>query len=135
MRRRLAALTSFAAAVLVLLGAAAATASPGRPSLEAYFQSHLRDGVYQKTTFDRVAKAWKTPPASKTPKVGAKTVVQAVIARDGKLVSATVSMRSGSDAWDAAALAAVKGAAPFDPLPASHGHPSVEVHFHVSVVP
>lgn len=134
MRRRLAALTSLAAAVFAL-GVAAAGASPGRPSLNAYFQSNLKDEAYQKKTFDRVAKAWKTPPASKTPKLGAKTVVQAVIARDGKLVSATVSMRSGSDAWDAAALAAVKGGAPYDPLPASHGHPSVEVHFHVSVVP
>jgi len=67
--------------------------------------------------------------------VGAKTVVQSVIAKDGKLASATVSMSSGSKEWDAAALSAVKKGAPFDPLPASYRYPSIEVHFHVSVVP
>jgi hypothetical protein len=39
-------------------------------------------------------------------------------------------LKSGSDGWDAAALAAVKSAAPFDPLPKSYPHPSVEAHFH-----
>jgi TonB family protein len=107
----------------------------GRPSLNAYFQSTLKDEPYQKKTFERVAKAWKTPPAKAVPKVGAKTVVQAVIAKDGKLVSTTVSMSSGSKAWDEASLAAVQKAAPFDPLPAGYRYPSLEVHFHVSVAP
>jgi protein TonB len=115
--------------------AAPATGKTGKPSLNAYFQSTLADAAYQKKTFDRVAKAWQTPPAKATPKVGAKTVVQAVIARDGKLASAIVSLASGSKEWDAAALAAVRGAAPYDPLPASYRYPSMEVHFHVSVVP
>ena len=106
----------------------------GRPSLNAYFQSTLADEAYQKKTFDRVAKAWKTPPATVTPKAGAKTVVQAVIAKDGKIASTSVSMSSGSKEWDAAALAAVKNAAPFDALPAGYKFPSLEVHFHVSVV-
>jgi len=110
-------------------------AAAGRPSLNAYFQSTLADEAYQKKTFERVAKTWKTPPAKATPKLGAKTVVQAVIAKDGKLASSTISMSSGSKSWDAAALAAVKSAAPFDPLPASYKYPSLEVHFHVSVVP
>ena len=118
----------------VVLGAIALGAS-GRPSLNAYFQSTLSDEAYQKKTFARVAGAWKTPPAKAFPKTGSKTVVQAVIAKDGKLLSSTVSMASGSKEWDASALAAVKKAAPFDPLPAAYKYPSLEVHFHVSVVP
>jgi protein TonB len=119
----------------LLASAALTLLAAGRPSLNAYFQSTLADEAYQKRTFDRVAKAWKTPPAKATPKLGAKTVVQAVIAKDGKLASSTVSMSSGSKEWDAAALTAVKSAAPFDSLPASYKYPSLEVHFHVSVVP
>lgn len=107
----------------------------GRPSLNAYFQSNLTDTAYQKKTFDRVAKAWKTPAASQIPEVGKKTVVQAVIGRDGALTSTVISMKSGKKGWDDASLRAVKTASPFDPLPAGFKPPSVEVHFHVSVVP
>ena len=107
----------------------------GRPSLNAYFQSNLTDTAYQKKTFDRVAKAWKTPGASQIPEVGKKTVVQAVIAKDGKLISAVVSLSSGKKGWDTAVLKAVTSASPFDPLPAGFQPRSVEVHFHVSVVP
>ena len=106
----------------------------GRASLNVYFQSNLKDTAYQKKTFDRVVRAWKAPEASQTPDVGRKTVVQTVIAKDGKLVSAVVSMSSGKKGWDAAALAAVKSAAPFDPLPGNFGASTIEVHFHVSVV-
>jgi len=107
----------------------------GRASLNVYFQSNLKDTAYQKKTFDRVVRAWKAPEASQMPEVGRKTVVQSVIAKDGKLVSAVVSMSSGKKGWDAAALAAVKSAAPFDPLPGNFGASTIEVHFHVSVVP
>lgn len=121
---------------VAMIGGPASAASPaGKPSLNAYFQSTLTDDAYQKKTFSRVASAWKTPPAKSFPKIGSKTVVQAVIAKDGKLASTTVSMSSGSKAWDDAALAAVKKAAPFDSLPASYKYPSLEVHFHVSVAP
>jgi len=122
-----------AAVCALVLVAAATAAAAGRPSLNVYFQSTLADQSYQRKTFDRVAKTWKTPRA--TPKVGAKTVVQAVIAKDGKLASAAVSMSSGVKEWDDAALAAVKKAAPYDPLPAGYKYPSLEAHFHVSVVP
>jgi periplasmic protein TonB len=124
---------SLAAAALLALTVPLLAA--GRPSLNAYFQTTLKDEAYQKKTFDRVAKTWKTPAAKAFPKVGAKTVVQAVITKAGKLASASVSMSSGSKSWDAAALAAVRAAAPFDPLPAGYAHQSLEVHFHVSVVP
>jgi protein TonB len=124
-----------ALAFLLAAMAAGPALAAGRPSLNAYFQSNLKDTAYQKKTFDRVAKAWKTPAASQIPEVGKKTVVQAVIAKDGKLVSAVVSMSSGKKGWDSAALAAVRSAAPFDPLPGSFRASTVEVHFHVSVAP
>lgn len=91
----------------------------------------MKNTDYQQKTFNRVAKAWKQPPAQKAPALGKKTVVQAVINKDGKLASTLVSMESGSKAWDAAALAAVQKAAPFDPLPRDFVYPSVEVHFHI----
>jgi protein TonB len=125
--------------VAVMLLAAPGTAgsafAAGRPELKVYFQSNLTDTAYQKKTFDRVAKAWKTPGASQIPEVAKKTVVQAVIAKDGKLVSAVVSLSSGKKGWDAAARKAVTSASPFDALPAGFKPRSVEVHFHVSVVP
>lgn len=133
MRRSL--LAAVALLVAAALLAAAAALAAGRPSLECYFQTTLRDPVYQKKTYDKVAGKWKTPPAAEIPPVGKKTVVQAVITKDGALATTEVSMSSGKKGWDAAALKAVKAAAPFDPLPAGFNHPSVQVHFHVSVVP
>jgi TonB family protein len=123
------------ATVLMMLGAEDSALGAGRPELKVYFQSNLTDAAYQKKTFERAAKGWKAPGASEIPPVGKKTVVQAVIARDGTVTSAFVSMKSGKKGWDAAALKAVKSSSPFDPLPAGFRPPSVEVHFHVSVVP
>jgi protein TonB len=118
----------------VLLLTVFSAVAAGRPSLNAYFQSTLKDAAYQKRTFDKVSKAWKAPAAADLPAIGKKTVVQAVIAKDGKLTSARVSMSSGKKGWDDAALKAVKAAAPFDPLPAGYNYPSLEVHFHVAFV-
>jgi periplasmic protein TonB len=124
---------ALAAAAVLLLAAAAFAA--GRPSLECYFQTTLKDPAYQKKTFEKVAANWKTPPAAEVPPVGKKTVVQAVITKDGALATTEISTSSGKRGWDAAALKAGKAAAPFDPLPAGFNFPSVQVHFHVSVVP
>jgi len=124
-----------AALLAAALLAAGAALAAGRPSLECYFQTTLKDPAYQKKTYEKVAAKWKMPAAADVPAVGKKTVVQAVIAKDGTLATTEVSMSSGKKGWDAAALAAVKAAAPFDPLPAGFGYPSVQVHFHVSVVP
>ena len=121
--------------VLAALGAAGTAFAAGRPELKVYFQSNLTDAAYQKKTFDRVAKGWKAPAASQIPEVGRKAVVQAVIDKEGKLVSAVVSMSSGKKGWDDAAAKAVASASPYDPLPAGFKPRSVEVHFHVSVVP
>jgi len=123
--------------VLLLVAASwlASSLAAATPSLNVYFQSTLKDAAYQKKTFDRVAKTWKAPGKSGQPKVGAKTVVQAVIAKDGKLVSTTVSTSSGSKAWDDAAKKAVESAAPFDPLPSGFSYPTLEAHFHVALNP
>ena len=124
---------ALAAAAALLIAAAALAA--GRPSLECYFQTTLTDGAYQKKTYEKVAAKWKSPPAAEIPAVGKKTVVQAVITKDGTLATTEISTSSGKKGWDAAALKAVRAAAPFDPLPAGFRYPSVQVHFHVSVVP
>jgi protein TonB len=108
---------------------ALALAAP-HPTLKVYFQAQLDDAKYQQAAFDKVARSF-TPPGTK-PALGKKTVVQAIIARDGKLISTTVGMTSGAKTWDDAALGAVKRAGPFAPLPASFPASSVEVHFHLS---
>ncbi|HET8946631.1 MAG TPA: TonB family protein [Candidatus Polarisedimenticolia bacterium] len=98
------------------------------PSLQAFFASDFTDQAYQKKAYDKVAALWKRPPAD--PKRGAKAVVITTIAKDGKGTPPMLHMKSGSDAWDAAAMQAVKAASPFPPLPASYAQPGVEVHFH-----
>jgi|KBSSwiStaDraftv2_1062776.scaffolds.fasta_scaffold294161_2 TonB family protein len=98
------------------------------PSLQVFFASDFTDQAYQKKAYDKVASLWKRPPAD--PKRGSKTVVITTIAKDGKGTPPMLHMKSGSDAWDAAAMQAVKAASPFPPLPASYAQPGVEVHFH-----
>lgn len=112
----------------------AALAAGGRTEMHSYFQSTLQNKAYQDKTFARVAKNWKQPPAKQLPAPGKKTVVQTVIGKDGRLLSATVSLESGSKAWDAAVLATIKKSAPFEPLPSDYAYPTVEVHFHVAWV-
>ena len=121
------------AVATLLLAASPFPVLAQRPSLNVYFQSTLKDAAYQKAVFAKVSAAWKAPKG--LPAVGKKVVVQAVLARDGKVTSAHVSMTSGSKAWDDAALAAVKGGSPFAPLPSGYRYPTLEVHFHVSLVP
>ena len=119
----------FASLLFTLPLAPASRAAGGQPKLNAYFQPALTDAGYQQRAFARVAKHWK--PAHPPP-AGSKSVVQAVIDADGKLLSAFVWMKSGSKQWDAAALRAVQKAAPFEPLPKSYPLPTLEAHFHVS---
>jgi protein TonB len=119
--------------VILVVAAAFPLFAAGKPSLNVYFQKTLTDTACQKKIFQKVAKGWKAPAS--VPAVGKKTVVQAVITKDGKLASTMVSMESGVKAWDDAALAAVRGSAPFGPLPKDSGYPSVQVHFHFALVP
>ncbi|TSC22921.1 TonB family protein [Corallococcus sp. Z5C101001] len=124
-----------AAVVLTLaLASGALAAANGSPQLQTYFQGSLDSPTYQQQTFQRVAKAWKQPGPKGTPALGKKTIVQAILDKDGKLLSTAILTESGSKAWDAAALAAVKKAAPFPPLPKSATAPTMEAHFHFAWV-
>jgi hypothetical protein len=97
----------------------------------AYFTPAFTDAAYQKEAAAKVLKAWKPPAA--TPAPGKKTVLIALIATDGKLAGLRDHLMTGAKPWDDAAIAAVKGAAPFAPLPKSWGYPTMEVHFHFEV--
>src|SRR5262245_37510330 len=118
-------------AALVTVTASLLSSQPLRaaaPRLQVYFASDFTDADYQKQTYQKVASSWKRPAGS--PKPGSKSVVIAVIQKDGSIPPPTLHLASGSDDWDAAALQAVKSAAPFGPLPKGYARPSVEVHFH-----
>jgi len=117
---------------VLALGPSANGASGVQPSLAIYFQSTLKDQAYQQKTFKKVSRAWKPPAGARSPKVGTKTVVRAVIAKNGKLVSTDVSTTSGAKEWDAAVDKAVRAAAPYDALPSAFPYPSYEAHFHMS---
>ena len=107
---------------LALIALLAPTAAP---QLQAFFPTSVQDVPYQQKVFAKVESAWR-PSKARPPKNG-KAVVRAVIAADGTLVSTTLHHLSGSKAWDEAALAAVKKAAPFPKSAAQ-----AEVHFHFS---
>lgn len=117
------------ATALGLALAFSSAAAGGRAILKAYFQDVLKDQAYQQRAYAKVAKAWKQPAQS--PAVGKKTIVQAILDREGKLVSSKVLRASGSKAWDDSVLAAVRAAAPFGPLPRDFAYPTVEAHFHL----
>ena len=93
----------------------------------AYFTPAFTDAAYQKEAAAKVLKAWK-PPASQP--TGKKTVLIAQIAKDGTLAGLRDHLMTGAKSWDDAAIAAVKNAAPFAPLPKSWGFATMEVHFH-----
>jgi len=98
------------------------------PQLKVFFAADFKDTVYQRETYEKAASSWRRPADS--PRPGAKAVVIAMIQKDGSVPEPVLHYKSGSDAWDAAALAAIRKAAPFGPLPKGYPRPSVEVHFH-----
>ena len=98
----------------------------------AYFTPAFTDAAYQKEASAKILKAWK--PVTGAP-AGKKTVLIALIAKDGTLAGLRDHLMTGFKPWDDAAVAAVKNAAPFAPLPKSWGFPTMEVHFHFEVVP
>ena len=118
-----------APALLLLLVATAAWGA--KPTLRVFFASEFSDVPYQKAAVDKVHKVWRPPV--EMPKAGSKAVVIVTILRDGKVLESKLHFKSGSDKWDAAALAAAKAAAPFGPLPKTYYGSSVEAHFHFEV--
>ena len=113
---------------VALLGLVLALLPGGR--FNAYFTPAFTDAAYQKEAAGRVLKAWK--PAAGAP-AGKKTVLIAEIAKDGTLAGLRDHLMTGFKPWDDAAIAAVKNAAPFAPLPKSWSFPTMEVHFHFEV--
>ena len=96
----------------------------------AYFTPAFTDAAYQKECAAKVLKAWKPPAGAPA---GKKTVLIARIAKDGTLSGLRDNLLTGFKPWDDAAIAAVKNAVPFAPLPKSWGFPTMEVHFHFEV--
>ena len=105
----------------------------GTPRLQVFFAADFTDAAYQQKVYQKVASSWKRP--TETPAAGKKAVVIAHIRKDGRIPEPVLHLKSGSEAWDAAALEAVRTAAPFAPLPAAYARPSVEVHFHFEYGP
>ena len=103
-------------------------AMAGKPDLKTYPASDFKDTAYMQKVHQKVATSWKRP--EEAPKAPAKAVVIVTILRDGSVIESRLHMKSGSDAWDASALDAIRKAAPFDPLPKSYPRTSVEVHLH-----
>lgn len=128
-----------AVAAAVLIAAVAIGGAPGplaagcAPHLQIFFAADFKDQPYQKSAYQRVASSWKRPASM--PKAGSKAVVIVTIGRDGSAPPPVLHLKSGSDSWDAAALEAVKKAAPFGPLPKGYAGASVEVHAHFECAP
>jgi len=121
----------FLGAIVVVVGVlafAGAVLVAGTPDLKTYPASDFKDTAYLQKMHQKVGASWKRP--DQTPKAPGKSVVIVTILRDGSLLESRLHMKSGVEAWDAAALDAVKKAAPFDPLPKTYSRTSVEVHFH-----
>jgi protein TonB len=120
--------------LLVLLTCTVLAAGPpvdaaqAAPRLQVFFASDFTDHEYQKKAYTKVASLWVMP--SEMPPEGNKAVVIVVILRDGKGADVRLNYESGSKAWDDAAVAAVKSAIPFEPLPEGYRRDSVEAHFH-----
>ena len=113
-----------------LLGLALTLLLPGG-RFNAYFTPAFTDTAYQKEAAAKILKAWK--PVAGAP-AGKKTVLIALIAKDGSLAGLRDHLMTGYKPWDDEAIAAVKRAAPFAPLPKSWDQPTMEVHFHFEVV-
>jgi TonB family protein len=113
------------------LAAAPPAAAKTTPRLQAYFATDFTDTGYQQAAVAKVLKSWKV--SRPLPAAGKKTVVISTIGRDGALLDTRFNLNSGQKAFDDAALAAVKGAAPFAGFPKNYTRPTLEVHWHFAV--
>lgn len=115
----------------ILACGALQSAGKAAPRMSAYFAKGFDDAAYQKAAVDKVLKGWSAPAPLPAP--GKKTVVISKIRRDGKLLELYFNLKTGNEAWDAAAEKAVLKAAPFAPVPKSYGSDILEVHWHFEV--
>jgi TonB family protein len=116
----------------LLLAATAGEASAGGARLQVFFAADFKDQAYQQAVYQKVAGSWRRP--DRQPEAGSKAVVIAVIQKDGKAPEPSLHHPSGSQVWDDAAVAAVRNASPFPPLPKTYAPAGVEVHFHFESV-
>ena len=95
----------------------------GRPGIDAIAEPDF--GPYMRDLQRRIKMNWDPPKGNESKRV----VLLFKIARDGRLLSCTVSKSSGLASADNAALQAVRLTAPFRPLPANFRGSSVDIQF------
>ena len=95
----------------------------GRPGIDAIAEPDF--GPYMRELQRRIKMNWDPPKGNESKRV----VLLFKIARDGRLLSCSVSKSSGLASADNAAMQAVKLTAPFKPLPANFKGSSVDIQF------
>ncbi len=95
----------------------------GRPGIDAIAEPDF--GPYMRDLQSRIKRNWDPPKGNESKRV----VLLFKIAKDGRLLSCSVSKSSGLPAADNAAINAVKLTAPFRPLPANFRGSSVDIQF------
>lgn len=95
----------------------------GAPGVDAIRQPDW--GPYMRELERRIKRNWNPPKGDSSKRV----VIYFKIARDGKLLAASVSRSSGQPLADQAAKAAVELTAPFSPLPPEYKGSSIDIDF------
>ncbi len=95
----------------------------GRPGIDAIKEPDF--GPYMRELQRRIKMNWDPPKGNESKRV----VLLFKIAKDGRLLSCSVFKSSGLQNADAAALNAVKLAAPFRPLPPEFKGSSIDIQF------
>lgn len=95
----------------------------GRPGIDAIKEPDF--GPYMRELQRRIKMNWDPPKGNESKRV----VLLFKIAKDGRLLSCSVFKSSGLQNADAAALNAVKLAAPFRPLPVEYKGQSIDIQF------
>lgn len=95
----------------------------GRPGIDAIKEPDF--GPYMRELQRRIKMNWDPPKGNESKRV----VLLFKIAKDGRLLSCSVFKSSGLQNADAAALNAVKLAAPFRPLPPEFKGQSIDIQF------
>ena len=95
----------------------------GRPGIDAIKEPDF--GPYMRELQRRIKMNWDPPKGNESKRV----VLLFKIAKDGRLLSCSVFKSSGLQNADAAALNAVKLAAPFRPLPPEYKGANIDIQF------
>ena len=95
----------------------------GRPGIDAIKEPDF--GPYMRELQRRIKMNWDPPKGNESKRV----VLLFKIAKDGRLLSCSVFKSSGLQNADAAALNAVKLAAPFRPLPPEYKGQNIDIQF------